>query len=207
MKFFSKNETKAVAIILGLIIIASLFNFRIALRKSRDAQRREDLGTIYNALGTYQSQFGFFPLGSADGKIKACKPENFSELLEKFSKGVEFDTQGYLESLFACDWGASKLTDLGDVFANPYLENIPQDPRTKDGISYFYISNGRRYQIYAYLEGEVDEIGYDASIVRRNLPCGNHICNFGRAFSTTPLDKSLEEYENELLKEKEVLKE
>jgi len=201
MKFFSKNEFIAVLSILAVVVIVSLFNFRIALRRARDAQRREDLGTIYNALGTYQSQFGFFPLGSTDGKIKACKPENFNELLEEFSKGVEFDTQGYLESLASCEWGASKLTDLGDVAQIPYLENIPQDPRTKVGISYFYISNGRRYQIYAYLEGEVNEIGYDASIVRRNLPCGNYVCNFGRADSITPLDKSLEEYENELMEE------
>lgn len=199
MKYFNKNETKAVVIILGLVIIASLFNFRIALRRARDSQRREDLGTIYNALGTYQAQFGFFPLGSTDGEIKACEPENFNELLEEFSKSVEFDTQGYLESLIACEWGESKLTDLGDDGQIPYLDNIPQDPRTKDGISYFYISNGRRYQIYAYLEGEVDEIGYDTSIVHRKLPCGNHVCNFGRAYSITPLDKSLEEYENELL--------
>jgi type II secretory pathway pseudopilin PulG len=199
MKFFNKSETLGVLIILGIVLIVSLFNFKIALRRARDSQRREDLGAIYNALGSYQAQFGFFPLGSSDGKIKACKPDNFNDLLEEFSKEYVFDTQGYLESLVTCEWGEDAFFDITEAEQTFYLKIIPQDPKTDIGISYFYISNSRLFQIYAYLEGEEDETGYDTTIVNRNLPCGNHICNFGRAYSITPLDKSLEEYENELM--------
>jgi len=35
-------------------------------------------------------------------------------------------------------------------------------------------------------------------IVKRNISCGVKVCNYGRSYSTTPLDKSLEEYENEI---------
>ena len=67
---------------------------------------------------------------------------------------------------------------------------------------------GSDMEIFGYknpvleLEGKGNEIGFDEAIIGRNLPCGEEICNFGRAFSVTPLDKSIQEYENELLQDK-----
>lgn len=199
MKFFSKNEMKGVGIILTFIVIASLVNFSLAERRARDAQRKVDLGTIYNALGRYHQDFGFFPLGSLDGKIKACQPDDFEALTRQLANEGEFNIKRYLEALFPCEWGKDALADLSDDTYPAYLKTIPTDPKQEKNISYFYFSNGRRFQIYAYLEGEETEAGFSREVIARNIACGEMVCNFGRAFGETPLDKSLQEYENELL--------
>jgi type II secretory pathway pseudopilin PulG len=80
-----------------------------------------------------------------------------------------------------------------------FLTVIPNDPQTNKGVSYVFLSNRRRYQIFASLEDkEQDE--YDESIEARGIDCGVRLCNFGKAEGATPLDKTLEEYENELEK-------
>lgn len=205
MKFFTKRELKGIGIILFFIFLASFTNFRVALRRARDAQRRADLGVISNALLKFQADFGFFPLNSDDGKIKACKPDNFQELLREASSKEPFDTGTYLKGLKPCEWGEDSLRDLSDDTYLPYLSTIPRDSRWDKGISYRYLSNERRFQIYTHLEGEESEIGYNQGIVKRQLNCGEEICNYGKVFGQTPLDKSIEEYENELL-EKSKLK-
>lgn len=202
MKFFTKNEFIAVLSILAAVIIVSLFNFKIALRRARDTQRRDDLGAIYNAIEKYQLEFGFFPLSSESGKIKACKPDNYDQIVSELSLLPKFDLEAYLASLKECEWGRDAIGDITDESQPPYLKTLLQDPKFSENISYFYISNSRRFQIYAYLEGEEDEIGYNQAIVNRNITCGEKICNFGRAYANTPLDKSLQEYENELMEEK-----
>ncbi len=199
MKFFTKNELIGVLVILAFITIASLFNFRVAIRRARDTQRREDLGTIYNALNKYHRDFGFFPLASVDGRMKACKPGNYDEKVAEFSTDAEFDLGGYLDFLLPCGWGKDSLGDLSDDSYPAYLTTIPGDPKQDKGISYHYLSNGKRYQIYAYLEGEETEVGYSGGVRDRQLSCGVEVCNFGRAFGETPLEKDIEEYENELL--------
>lgn len=202
MKFFTKNELVGVSIILFFIAIFSLANFRIALRRARDSERRVDLGNIYNGLNAYQRDFGFFPHASSDGKIRACKPDNYQELITQASLDEQFNYQLYLGGLEPCEWGADSLRDLADETHPAYLETIFQDPQQEKGVSYYYLASSNRFQIYAYLEGKGDEIGFDEAIIGRNLPCGEEICNFGRAFASTPLDKSIQEYENELLENK-----
>ena len=88
----------------------------------------------------------------------------------------------------------------GNISIVEGFKNLPFEPKAEDGLNYFYISNGKYFQIYAHLEGK-DEAENDPKIARRNIPCGSAICNFGRSSGDTPLDKSLEEYENELLEE------
>ncbi len=78
------------------------------------------------------------------------------------------------------------------------LTLAPKDPGTGNGYSYLYISNGKHYQIFASLEGGTDEDQYNPIVVARNLKCGDKICNFGRASGNTPLDITIEEYENKL---------
>ena len=199
MKSFTKNELKAVLTILLLIFVASINNFRIAERRARDNQRRGDLGNIYNALYKYQKDFGRFPYSSREGKIKACKPDNFDELVQGSYEGEKFLIETYLEGLKECEWGLDSLQDVSDDHYSPYISRLPRDPRYENNLAYFYLSNGRKFQIYAYLEGGEEEIGFSSGIVNRNLSCGNKICNFGRAYGEVPLDKSIEEYENELL--------
>ncbi len=206
MKPFTKNELKGVGIILIAIVLLSLANFNIALRRSRDVRRRQDLGAISNALNKYHEEFGFFPLSADNGQIRACKGDNFDELVVSLNIiEKEFDTLAYLSELAPCVWGKDGLRDLGDDNHSPYMKTIPVDPRQDEGIGYRYLSNGNRYQIYSYLEGENDEIGFNQKIVERNIKCGYQVCNYGKSFGKTPLEKSIEEYENEL-EEKSKLK-
>ena len=71
MKFFSKEEFAAISVILVVIITVSLYNFRLAVRRSRDSQRRADLGAASRALEDYKTDFAFLP-PSEDQKILAC---------------------------------------------------------------------------------------------------------------------------------------
>lgn len=189
MKFFSKPELKALAVIFGLLVVVSLPNFIVSLRRARDAQRKADIGSIYEALNKYQADFGTFPL-SAGGKIAACAPV---EIIKQEPKDAVIFS--------ACNWGSDSLKDLSDDAYPAYLRIIPADPRAARGFGYYYLSNGNRYQIYGALEGE-SEAEYDPEIIPRKLSCGTKICNFGKAYSRTPLDKSIEEYENEINAEK-----
>lgn len=182
MKFFSKEETKAVLVILAVIIAFSYSNFVVSLRKARDAQRKADIGSIYSALNEFQRDFGSFPL-SKEGKIAACAPV--------VKKGKIYNLSELKYNFSVCLWGKDALRDLSDPAYPPYLKIIPQG-------DYHYLSNGNRYQIYGVLESK-EEDEYDEAIVKRNLPCGNGVCNFGKGYGKTPLDISIEEYENELM--------
>ncbi len=187
MKFFSKSEFKAVLIIFAGLIIISFPNFVVSLRRARDAQRKADIGSIQDALYKYQADFGTFPL-SIDGKIAACEPVSFKEV------------SGIKTPVFSpCDFGKAALTDLSDSSYPPYMKLIPNDPQKSKGYSYYYLSNGSRFQIYGALEGKSED-EYDESIIKRGLLCGEKICNFGKSFSKTPLNISIEEYENSIKK-------
>ncbi|MBU0570044.1 hypothetical protein KKB40_04690 [Patescibacteria group bacterium] len=200
MKSFTKNELTGVTIILLAIALATGVNLRLALRRARDAQRRADLGAVSNALHEFFEDFGFFP-PAENGKIKACKGTNFDTILAEVTSQEQFDRDRFFEGLVPCRWGNDSLNDLG-LFsdeAKTYLKSIPVDPKKNEGGDYIYLSNTKRFQIYSYLEGENSEEGYDMSIVGRDLMCGNKVCSFGKTYTDTPLDKSIEEYELELL--------
>lgn len=190
MKLFSKEELRAVLFILFIIVIFSFPNFIVSLRRARDAQRKADIGSIYSALNEFQSDFGSFPLAK-NGKIAICSPFYKKELIPTTKKDSSVSDYDYSE----CEWGKDSISDLFDPTYPPYLKIIPQDPYLSRGRNYYYLSNGNRYQIYGSLEGK-DEAEYDEAIVKRNLPCGNKMCNFGKGYSNIRLDISIEEYEN-----------
>lgn len=190
MKFFSKEEIKAVFLILAVIIAFSYPNFIVSLRRARDTQRKADIGSIYSALNEFQSDFGSFPL-SKEGKIAFCPPVVKKEITVLPNKGLSISDYDYS----ACEWGKDSISDLFDPSFSPYLKIIPQDPYRSKGRDYYYLSNGNRYQIYGSLESK-DEDEYDEAIIKRNLLCGNKICNFGKGYSDIRLDISIEEYEN-----------
>jgi type II secretory pathway pseudopilin PulG len=78
------------------------------------------------------------------------------------------------------------------------IPSLPKDPGTPMGYSYLYLTDGKFFQLYASLEGGSDESVYSPTIEKLGLKCGEFICNFGKASGETPLDKSLQEYENEI---------
>ena len=201
MKPFTKQELKVVSAILFLIFVVTGLNIRIALRRARDAQRRADLGAISNALHEFYDDYGFFP-PAENGKIKVCKADNFEKVFTEIKEADQFDRNRFISGLRTCDWGKDSLTDLGmfEGESETYIKTIPVDPKQSEGITYYYLSNINRFQLFSTLEGEDSEEGYNEGIVKRNLLCGNKICSFGKTYGATPLDKSIEEYESELQK-------
>lgn len=165
---FTKSETIGVGLILLLIIVLSVYNFRFSQMKARDAQRKADIGSIANALRTFFDDFDFYPK-EKEKRILYC---------------------GSKEALSPCIWGVDKLVDLADPTYPPYLDVIPADPKSKDSYFYVYFSNTREYQILAYLEDESD-IEINSTIQARGIACGKVICNYGIASGRTPLDRDL----------------
>ncbi len=184
ISLFTRKEAFGVGIIFFLIILSIVVNLTVSERKGRDAQRKMDVRTVADALERYRTDFGSYP-DSENGKIVACDSGKIND-------------QG-LPVLRACAWGVDSLADVSDPKYPKYLERIPVDPKSSKGYSYYYLSTGKFYQLFAALEGSM-EAEYDPRIIARNLLCGTKVCNFGLASSHTPIDKSLEEYENELLK-------
>lgn len=174
---FSKQERTGLLIILTVLFVVTGLNLRISIRRARDAQRKNDLGSIHDTLLKHQAQYGLFPFATDDGRIIGCHPTQDEKGVIKFEP---------------CNWHA-------DSFGQ--MQVLNGDPHSRQSVAYFYISNGKRFQIFAALEG-ADEPEYDPVILKRNIKCGVKTCNFGRAPGRTPLDKTLEEYENELNEEK-----
>jgi hypothetical protein len=199
MKPFSKSEIIGVFLILVVVIIVTSINLKSSLRRARDAQRRADIGAVANVLGSIQKDFGFFP-GSSDGRIVFCKAENFGEVVSQIEEG-ELTQDDLLNGLRSCEWGKDGLSDLGvfETDERTYISKLPQDPKSDEGFSYNYLSDSKRFQLYAYLEGGNSEDGYNEGIVARHLMCGNKVCNFGKSYGGAPLDISIEDYEQNLL--------
>lgn len=172
MQIFSHSEKRIVIVTLLVIAVFSFFNFNIALRRGRDNERQNDLGDITRELDSFKESFGSYPLPGNNGAIKGC---GSGKLLSDFSD---------------CVWGKDKIANGS--------RTLPADPLTSKGYSYIYFSDGKFFQLFSSLEGMTDEDQYNPKIVARNLNCGKFICNFGKASSNTPLDITLEEYENKL---------
>ena len=186
---FSKKELWMLAIVFFVLTVLVYSNLIDATRKRRDSQRKQSVRYITDALAMYQKDFGSFPLSSSDGRIIACLPEPQDAETVKDELGNPI--------YGPCEWGWDAFGDVYDSSYPPYMNKLPTDPSHDAGVRFFYVSNGRRYQVLAALEG-TSEAEYDPDIEARGIACGNKICNFGLGFAQTPLDKSLEEYENEL---------
>lgn len=170
MKPFTKIELLNLGIIFVILIILSVPNFILSIKRSRDVTRKNDLGEIMNVLDVYLDRYREFP-ASSDGKIVACAEGNIDQYTVFTS----------------CEWGGP----------SPF-GTLPSDPQKNMGASYIYLSNGKHYQVLGALEVTGDD-EFREDVVKRNIGCGTRQCNFGRGYSNTPLDISLEEYENELL--------
>lgn len=189
MKFFTKEEVKKISLIFLVLLTVSFINFRGSLRKARDAQRKADLTFVKEKLEEYQSEVGYYPPASFDGRMMACKGEQTVINLE-FKR---------VENPIVCKWGEDSLVNYFSDTPKTILARLPRDPQSADGIRYIYKSSQDRFQLYASLEGR-NEAEYNAKIAALKIKCGTRVCNFGKAFSDTPLDKSIQEYENELLR-------
>ncbi len=197
MKPFTRQELVVLFLTLMFVFFFTFKGLVEAERKARDAQRKADLGVISDALHSFFEVNGYFP-PSENGKIKMCRGENFEKVVNELKGEGNFDRNKFFEGLRGCEWGKDSLENLlnsSDIF----LKTLPADPRTDRGITYLYLSNTARFQLYAYLEGEEKEEGFGEKIVSRNLYCGEKVCSFGKSSGDTPLDISIEDYEKSLI--------
>ena len=181
-RIFTKKEFFGIALILTVILGFMVFNFNVSERKARDVQRKQDVRDISDALESFRGDIGSYP-ASENGKIIACdsgKKDSLGKVIPR-----------------TCRWGEDSLTDVTGFKSTRYMERISVDPKNSEGVDYYYISDGRFFQLFAALESSA-EAEYDPAIAARGLICGNKTCNFGLASGRTPLDKSLAEYENEI---------
>ncbi|MBN1168793.1 hypothetical protein JXA63_02785 [Candidatus Woesebacteria bacterium] len=198
MKFFTKSEIKIVAGVLMFLFLISSYNFRLALRRARDAQRKADLGEIEKALLSYHRDFGYFPPSNEDGEIVACFDGDIKDLVVPKDVNGNTDIKAYFKQFRGCEWGNDGLRDVTEPEYPAYSDRLPGDPSIMDGFSYKYISNFTRFQLYAHLEGKDSEDEYKKEIELRDLDCGVSVCNFGIGYGKTPLDVSIEKYESSL---------
>ncbi len=191
MRFFKKEEVIAILVIFGVLVAVSIPNFSLSIKRARDASRKDDMGSLQAALNSYFKDFGEFPGSTSDGRIVGCKAPG---------SVVKKDAQGKLiVDFIPCEWGKDGLADPTDGSRPAYISPIPNDPQAATGLKYFYISDGSRYQIYGSLEDTTQD-EYDKKIVARGISCGVRICNFGRSYGRTPLNISIEQYEQTLQK-------
>lgn len=189
MRNFTKNEVYGLVAIFLVLIVISVPNFLLSLRRARDQVRRDDLGALVHSLDEYISDFGELPPAAPDGRIMDCINPG-----EK----VTVDKKGRLVvSLRPCDWGVDAFVDLTPGSGKVYMPILPRDPDFSKGVTYLYFTDGQRYQIYAYMEGGASEADYDPSIVAQNLKCGVKVCNVGRSYNV-PIDISIVEYDKKM---------
>lgn len=173
IKKFTKEELKAVVLIFIVLIVISIPNFMLSIRRSRDQNRRDDIGGLQSGLMAFYADFGVFPKSSDKGEIVACKLEEDKVLIgEKGELIVE---------LIPCKWGQDSFIDLTPGSDKVYVSALPTDPKSGDGDTYVYMSNGYKYQILAALESS-DESAYDAKIEAQRIMCGTRTCNMGKSY-------------------------
>jgi len=190
MRKLTKNEIKAATLIFLVTFVVTFYNLRIALRRSRDVQRRSDVAAVTEALGAFHRDYGFYP-ASDGGKIKLCKGPNFDEVAADAFDDEVYDRNKLMQELVGCEWGRSNLEN---VFAEGVYIAVPSDPRAKTGSQYLYLSDTQYFQIFTSLEGGAAEDTYNKSVAGRLLPCGNKVCSFGKSSFDIPLHISIEEY-------------
>ncbi len=187
MKPFKKTEKMALLVIFSVLIIVSVPNFIISLRRARDQVRRDDLGALLHALEEYSVDFKRLPPASEDGEIMDCLNPGDTLVLNK--------DETEILNVVPCGWGQKPFVNL--VSGRIYMTLLPRDPSYLKGAKYLYFTDGVRFQLYAAMEGE-DEPEVDDKIVERGLVCGNTLCNVGRSYNV-PTDISIEEYDSKLL--------
>lgn len=161
---FTKKEFSFVSFVLLIIAVITVVNLFASYRKSRDNERKNELGDIESRLSDFYKAIGSYPLASSDGKIIGCN-------------GFKNKLGDWVFS--ECEWGDNKIN-------SPFFDPLPQDPYKEKGRKFVYASNGEKFQIYAALEGGYED-EYDKNIIVRNISCGDIVCNAGRTNGARPL--------------------
>lgn len=154
-------ELLIVMVILSILVAIATGTYATSSKRGRDNRRKNDLRSIATALEAYYSDKGTYPTGT-NGVIMGCGAGDSG----------------------ACAWGDPN--GFKDQYGTLYMVLIPVDPI--DSQTYYYVSSGTNYKLYAKLENTrdagdgVDQDGYtgtDCSIDNTVL------CTYGIASANT----------------------
>lgn len=156
-------ELLIVIVILGILSTIGLGAFTSAQVKSRDSNRKSSLSGIVTALEVYYNDHDSYPVGDAAGNIEGCG----------------------IDGLESCSYGSIWQDDNDTT----YMVQIPADPGAN---SFFYVSDGTSYVIYARLEnvndGAVPQFsGVPGVYSSVSANCGGSGCNYGVSSSNISL--------------------
>lgn len=127
-KGFTLMELLIVMVILSILVAIASGTYASSTKRGRDNRRKNDVRNMSTALEAYYSDKGAYPNG-ANGVMMGC--------------GVG-DSQ-------VCSWGGQ----FKDQYNTLYMVLIPDDPIVSQ--TYYYISTGTSYKLYAKLENVRDE--------------------------------------------------
>jgi len=160
-KGFTLMELLIVMVILSILVAIATGAYASSSRRGRDNRRKNDLKNIATALEGYFSDKGKYPTGTG-GLMMGCGAGDTGE----------------------CSWGGA----FQDQYGTLYMVIIPSDPI--DSQTYYYVSSGTNYKLYAKLENTkdagdgVEQAGYGST------NCSNDssvLCNYGVASTDTKL--------------------
>lgn len=61
MKFFTSHELKALTVIFGILLLISIPNFAVSIKRARDVTRKSDIRDLAEAANAYQKKYFVFP--------------------------------------------------------------------------------------------------------------------------------------------------
>ena len=183
-KGFTLVELLVVMAIIGILATVIISGFRASQRRSRDAKRKSDLRQIGQAMELFYSDHDFYPANSIDGNIEGCPFVSPTPTTCVWNHG-------------GADTGKFEDADMGRL----YFRELPND--IINDLTYFYISDGQSFQVFAHLENEEDQncirgVAGESDCVNPTLPttapaCGSDlvedVCNFAvTSTDVTPSD-------------------
>jgi general secretion pathway protein G len=123
-------ELLVVIVILGILSVIGMGQFRNSQKKARDGARKADLENVSHALQLYYIDKSGFPF-SSDGRLV-----------------VNEDDLVWGEDMF------SAVNENGDTIV--YMSRLPSDPGNNFEYCYSYDSSQNKYFLYAILENGND---------------------------------------------------
>lgn len=163
---FTLIELLIVLTIMGILAGLGFANFRTSQLKGRDAQRKQDLKQLANALELYFSDHKSYPSSNIAGSILGC-PSTTNTV---------------------CSWGDSSISDTNTV----YIVTVPKDPNTNYNYWYIASSDGSKYQLFSRLENSQDpDINLDIEAKLLSCGPGSLYCNYGVSSANTNPEDSI----------------
>lgn len=123
-------ELLIVMVILSILVAIATGTYSSSSRRGRDNRRKNDLRSTATALETYYGDKGRYPTGT-NGVIMGCGSGDSS----------------------ACVWGDT-TNGFKDQYGTLYMVLMPDDPLSTQ--TYYYVSSGTSYKLYAKLENTYD---------------------------------------------------